>query len=236
MKKFILFIIKTHRYLSYFMFAQLFLWITGGLFFALIPFQEIIKGANVLNKPIVSLPTNWQNSLSAFSQHPINSLTTFIGAGGVGFKVVQESNSIIINAATGREFSSITKEQIKDFAQTMYKGNGSIIQVRKLDKTEYRLGIVDEVYGKTDIWQVSFDDKYASRFYFDGKTGEYITVRNNYWVIYDLFWRLHIMDYNTGEDFNGIWLRIFSILAFFFTISGIILTFIAIKRDLVKAK
>lgn len=70
-----------------------------------------------------------------------------------------------------------------------------------------RLGIVDELYGLTDVWQVSFADSYNTRLYFSKITGEFLKLRNDYWVVYDFFGRLHILDIPNGESFNGLLLR-----------------------------
>ena len=66
--------------------------------------------------------------------------------------------------------------------------------------------------------------------YFDGPTGRYLTVRNDYWVVFDALWRLHIMDYSEGEDFNNWFLRLFSLLAIVFALSGAVLSISALRR------
>ena len=43
-------------------------------------------------------------------------------------------------------------------------------------------------------------------------------------------WRLHIMDYRNGEDFNNVLLIIFSLLGLVFTVSGVVLTITAAQR------
>jgi len=83
--------------------------------------------------------------------------------------------------------------------------------------------------GKTGLWQVSFDDTWNSRLYFSAKDGEFYRVRNDAWVMYDFFFRLHIMDYNTGEEFNNNLLRAFSILSVVVTITGIIMLIYSVR-------
>ena len=75
----------------------------------------------------------------------------------------------------------------------------------------------------TTKWQVDIDDWLNTRFYFDGPSGLYHTVRNDAWVVYDTFWRLHIMDYGSGENFNNPLISAFSISALLFALSGIAL-------------
>jgi uncharacterized iron-regulated membrane protein len=75
-----------------------------------------------------------------------------------------------------------------------------------------------------------FDDAFATRIYLDGRTGEFVTSRNEAWVWYDFFWRLHIMDYAGGEDFNGTLLRVASIAAWGLVMAGAVLAVLAARR------
>jgi hypothetical protein len=61
-------------------------------------------------------------------------------------------------------------------------------------------------------------------------------VRNHFWVFYDAMWRLHIMDYSAGKDFNNKLLIFFVVLSFVFALSGLVLTLSSIKRALVKVR
>ncbi|KEY56466.1 hypothetical protein [Serratia sp. DD3] len=232
MKNWKKFALKLHRYLSYLMFIQLFLWILGGVVFSVIPFNEITKSGNVLVKPTVILPTGWQKHLSTLGSEDITNITTFVSAIGPAYRLQQASGNVLTMTIDGQSFPQVTEEQVSQFAKTLHQGEGKIQRIKRLDSTEYRLGIVDEMYGKKGVWQVQFDDDYGTRLYFDGRTGEYLSARNNFWALYDFFWRLHIMDYRDGESFNGILLRISAIVALFFTLSGMLLTFLAIKRNI----
>lgn len=75
-----------------------------------------------------------------------------------------------------------------------------------------------------------FDDALATRIYLNGRTGEFVTSRHEAWGWYDSFWRLHIMDYAQGEDFNGALLRAASITAFGLVLAGAILAALAVRR------
>jgi hypothetical protein len=97
-------------------------------------------------------------------------------------------------------------------------------------KVPPRLGIVSETGGRGDVWRAQFDDTLATRIYLNGRTGEFITSRNEAWVWYDFFWRLHIMDYAEGEDFNGTLLRGASIIAWGLVIAGALLAVLAARR------
>ena len=73
-------------------------------------------------------------------------------------------------------------------------------------------------------------DALATRIYLDGRTGEFVVSRNEAWVWYDFFWRLHIMDYGGGEDFNNTLLRGASVLSWALVLMGAILAVLALRR------
>jgi hypothetical protein len=90
---------------------------------------------------------------------------------------------------------------------------------------------VHEFSARQNVWVARFDDALQSRFYFDGQSGELLAARNEAWVIYDFFWRLHVMDYSEGEDFNNSLLRGTSIVAMGLTFTGFALSFFALRRS-----
>ena len=93
-----------------------------------------------------------------------------------------------------------------------------------------RLGLVDEVGGRRDLWRVRFDDALGSRVYLDGPTGVLLAVRTEAWVWYDFLFRLHVMDYSGGEDFNSTLMRVASTVAFGLVLAGMVLAVLALQR------
>jgi uncharacterized iron-regulated membrane protein len=119
---------------------------------------------------------------------------------------------------------------VRRFAASLYKGQAAVVAVERLPTVPPRLGIVAETGGRADLWRVRFDDALATRIYLNGRTGEFVTSRNEAWVWYDFFWRLHIMDYAQGEDFNGALLRVASVTAFGLVLAGAVLAALAVRR------
>lgn len=233
--------LKIHRYISYFMFVQLLIWILGGVVFSIIPFNGITKGGFVLNSPSVILPNDWLKTFPEEHQKNITNIRAIQTPHGPALETTQQDPSghkIItsINAQTGEVIFDTSENQIRQFAKQLHKENAPIMSLSLITEPKIRLGIVDELYGVTGVWQVAFDDRYNTRLYFNKTTGEFLKLRNDYWVVYDFFWRLHILDIPDGESFNGLLLRIAAIFALFFTLSGVYLTFNAIKRDVKRLK
>lgn len=71
------------------------------------------------------------------------------------------------------------------------------------------------------VWQVSFDDRLATRLYVSMETGEVVTRRHDLWRLFDWFWRFHIMDYDDGADIDNPLLTVSTLLALIAVLAGI---------------
>ena len=56
-------------------------------------------------------------------------------------------------------------------------------------------------------------------------SGEVVAIRSTQWRLWDLMWGLHIMDWIDRDNIGNIWLKIFSFIALFTSVSGIVLFF-----------
>ena len=61
--------------------------------------------------------------------------------------------------------------------------------------------------------------------YIDPFTGEVSAIRSLQWRIWDFMWGVHIMDWVERDNIDNLWLKIFSFIALFTSLSGIILFF-----------
>lgn len=231
---------KIHRWVSYLVFIQVSLWILGGLTFALVPFDSIVKGGSVMAEPVNPvLPAGWAEKIQARQLEfgPVVGLSSSNSSQGLLIRLQGEKESRWIRMADGEQAVRPDAESVASYAKQLYIGDGAVDSTRYLSEPEYRyFGFVDELYGRTNVWQTSFSDALGSRLYFEGDTGRFLTVRNNFWVFYDAMWRLHIMDYRGGEDFNNKLLLFFAVFAFAFAVSGFILTTTAIGRAVRRAR
>lgn len=225
---------RWHKRLSWIVGIQLAIWVIGGAFFAIVPFQGVIKG-----KDVVKVPEAATISEFVFSYPVSKIMETYPDANQITTQAKYNQGVYVVSLPTGKKFlnsetgSEIvikpSKEDIIKSANQHYIGDAKMTSVKIITEPKIRLGIVDELFGKTGLWQVSFDDTWNSRLYFSAENGEFYRVRNDAWVMYDFFFRLHVMDYNTGEDFNNNLLRAFSILSIFVTITGIIMLIYSVR-------
>ena len=61
--------------------------------------------------------------------------------------------------------------------------------------------------------------------YVDPFSGEVSAIRSLQWRIWDFMWGVHIMDWVERDNIDNLWLKIFSFIALFTSLSGIILFF-----------
>ncbi len=61
--------------------------------------------------------------------------------------------------------------------------------------------------------------------YIDPFSGEISAIRSLQWRIWDFMWGIHIMDWVERDNIDNFWLKTFSFIALFTSLSGIILFF-----------
>ena len=222
---------RWHRWVGYLVALQVLAWVLGGLLFAWMPFQAWVKGADALVKREQPLPDDWPRALTALSSErgPVLALQSVATASGPALKLRHASGEQWLSA-TGGELPAPDAEAIGRYARSLYRGDGALEGVQRLTESPRRLGIVRELGDRSDAWQARFADGLNTRLYFDVRSGELLTLRNDAWVIYDFFWRLHVMDYAGGEDFNNSLLRGASLAAIALVLTGLTLTTLALRR------
>lgn len=225
---------RLHRWAAFGVAAQALAWILGGVLFAWLPFQAWVKRAPVTAMPVQTLPTQWHGALQRAIQPPAElgpliGLSTFPAAGGplVRLRFVHGERVLRLD---GSDLVAPDAAGIGRFARSIYTGDGDLAEVVRLPVVPPRLGLVRELGDRRDVWIARFNDRLKTRLYFDGPTGEFLTVRSEAWILYDFFWRLHVMDYRLGEDFNNPWLRAASLVALALVVTGLILTMRAARR------
>lgn len=225
---------RIHRWLSWLVGVQLVVWVAGGLVFSLLPFKAWVKGHDVVGPPVLALPADWPQAAAAplravaGNVEAVQAVATANGAAW-RLKIAGRTAPLMVRA-DGAEWQAPDAAAAQRFAAAMYLGHGAVRDVLRLDVVPRRLGIVAEVGNRRDLWRVRFDDALGTRVYVDANSGEFVAVRTEAWVWYDLFWRLHIMDYSDGEDFNGTLLRVAAVLAAGMVASGAVLSVLALRR------
>jgi len=209
------FVQTLHRWLGLALGAQLVLWMTSGVVMSLLPIAHVRgETAAALNAP-VELPV----------QHyypPAGVLSEVDGAQQLTLKTWQGREVYVVSAAggtsmfdadTGERLTPISEALARRVARADFTGEGEIAKI----------ALMREFGGAGPVWRADFDDADETRLYISPDTGEVVSRRNRVWRFYDFFWMLHIMDYDTRENFNNPLIRAFAITGLLFALSGVAL-------------
>lgn len=79
-------------------------------------------------------------------------------------------------------------------------------------------------------WRIDFSDDARTSIYISAASGKILERRNDYWRIHDFFWMLHIMDYNSREDFNNPLVIAVALVSIWLGISGVVLLVTSLRR------
>lgn len=237
-QKFHIILSKIHKWAGITIGIQVLLWIAGGLVMSYFPIEDV-RGNHLARQSIsLDLPekTNVNSDQYNFialddflshNQRPIASVTSGGVNGQAVYKITYRDDSIeLLDAQTAASLSPVSKDHVTNIATALYAGDGALKSAELLEETgiEYR--------GQLPVWRVDFDDSPNTSLYLSPETGELRSVRGDLWRFYDFMWMLHIMDYDTRDDFNHPLLYLFAFGALLFSLSGLMLAYFRFsKRD-----
>lgn len=136
-----------------------------------------------------------------------------------------KGDAIILDARTGLRPRAISEDDAVRFAKQSYSGADPVISARYLPKAPQETGKAGP------LWRVDFKDAERTSLYLLPATGEVVSRRSNPWRFYDFFWRLHIMDWTEGKNFNHPLIIGAALLALTVVISGFFLLWNRLGRD-----
>ena len=207
---------NTHKYLSFFISLQLFLWTISGIYFAFNKI-ELVRGEQY--RLTESFPVNF-NEVN-FSRSDVYQI-----------KAIKRLDEIIfvVNASKGTEYLNALGTPVSKLSQSeVFEIVNSSSTLEPIDLEEISESSKGSEFRGRDLplYKVtSLNDKDKKiNLYLNVFSGEITAVRSLQWRIWDLMWGFHIMDWQTRDKINNIFLQIFSILALVSSISGIMLFF-----------
>ena len=207
---------NTHKYLSFFISLQLFLWTISGIYFAFNKI-ELVRGEQY--RLTESFPVNF-NEVN-FSRSDVYQI-----------KAIKRLDEIIfvVNASKGTEYLNALGTPVSKLSKSeVFEIVSSSSTLEPIDLEEISESSKGSEYRGRDLplYKVtSLNDKDKKiNLYLNVFSGEITAVRSLQWRIWDLMWGFHIMDWQTRDKINNIFLKIFSILALVSSISGILLFF-----------
>ena len=207
---------NTHKYLSFFISLQLFLWTISGIYFAFNKI-ELVRGEQY--RVTESFPVNFNEV--KFSRSDVQQVKAINRLGEIIF-VVSGRNGTEYLDSFGAPVNKLNKSEVFEIVSS----SSTLKPIDLEEITESSKG--SEFRGRNlPLYKVtSLNDKDKKiNLYLNVFSGEITAVRSIQWRIWDLMWGFHIMDWQTRDKINNIFLQIFSILALVSSISGIMLFF-----------
>ena len=207
---------NTHKYLSFFISVQLFLWTVSGIYFAFNKI-ELVRGEQY--RLTERFPISFDEV--KFSRSDVVQVKAINILGEIIF-VVSGSKGTEYLDSFGIPVDKLNKSEIFEIVSS----SSTLKPIDLEEITESSKG--SEFRGRNlPLYKVtSLNDKNKKiNLYLNVFSGEITAVRSIQWRIWDLMWGFHIMDWQTRDKINNIFLQIFSILALVSSISGIMLFF-----------
>ena len=207
---------KFHKYLSLFISIQLLLWTISGIFFSFNKIEEV-RGEH-LKKPEIQEPFSVNEAKFTSDSATI----TYHKRLSDVVVEVKSSNGIKYFDQKGNLVNKLSFDDAKNIIiQRTYLSPTKILEITEPEEGSEFRGRSLPLYR---VKSLSEEGKVIN-IYLNPYSGKIEALRSNQWKAWDFFWGLHIMDWDEREDFSNTLLRIFSILALFSALSGIVLFF-----------
>lgn len=214
--------------------VQIVAWMGSGLYFSLIPIAEI-RGEHLTK----AMPYADRQHLRELA-HPVEleeTLTRHLGEGWSLRKLelfnrdgkaywraeVDSGGAVHVRllAANGNRVEpQLTGEQAKAYAVKWLNTPSSAESVEWIED----LSQSPEIRGRDlPVWKVTFQEPVPVNLYIHPWTGELLARRTPQWRIFDFLWMLHIMDFDTRDNFNHLLLQVAAALGLMVTLGGLVL-------------
>lgn len=225
---------QIHKWIGLVVGVQVLFWVAGGVVMTAIPIETVRSEHRLKPASLVALPVAQVLPLADVVQ------TTGIAPARAELKGTQRGpawvltpsggEAVTLNAATGRPFAAMDANEVSALAMAAYRGTAAAQTPILLDQAPKETG------RDGPIWRVDFKDAERTTFYLSPQTGEVVTRRSAVWRFYDFFWRLHILDFKNGDNFNHPLLVGLTVLTLSIVVTGFILLWIRLSRDLKMAR
>lgn len=219
---------QVHKWLALVVGVQVLFWVGGGLLMTMMPIEQVRSEHRVADAPAVAVDpagvigaaeTARAAGVAAFSKAEVRSTPR----GPVWTLTPVEGEPVTVSAIDGRPLPPLDGAEARRLAALAYAGPGKPVSAAFLPEAP------EETGRKGPLWRVDFDDRERTSFYLSPETGEVLTRRSELWRFFDLMWRLHVMDWDDGEDFNHPLIVVTAAGATFVVLSGFVLLWFRLR-------
>jgi uncharacterized iron-regulated membrane protein len=221
---------QLHKWIALVVGLQVLFWVGGGLVMTAIPIETVRSEHRVAEQPAAPLALATLPPLDDIARQagvaPTQAELRDTPRGPAWTLKPASGEPVVVSAQTGRPFGPLSAAEASALARRAYRGTAEVSSVAFLREAP------EETGRSGPLWRVDFADPERTSFYLSPATAEVVTRRSGVWRLFDFFWRLHVMDWNDGEDFNHPLIIITTGLTLTIVLSGFILLWFRLTRDL----
>lgn len=209
-----------HKWLALIIGVQIFIWIATGLFFTVVPIEQVRSEHRIRELAPAHLSTADLSQFSAAVAGADAPIRLTLENRPEGARIVADyadGSAALFDARSGAKLSPLDQESALAIARARIETEAPVAS------SEFVTTASPEYRGALPAWRIAFDEPSRLAIYVGANTGQVTARRSELWRVYDFLWALHIMDYRDHENFNHAPIIIVSILAFLSTIAGIAL-------------
>jgi|CXWL01.1.fsa_nt_gi uncharacterized iron-regulated membrane protein len=209
-----------HKWVGLAIGLQILAWMVSGLFMTFVPIEQVRSEHNIRKTEPLDLRAQGNVVAPAAVAAVLPGRITRLELGEMLGTAVWRADidgkpAALIDARSGTVLSPLDESNARRIAEADFAGKGTIESATLIEKDppiEYR--------GALPVWQFVFDDEADTHLYVSPATGKVAARRSGVWRVYDFLWSLHIMDYQTRDNFNN-WLVILaSAIGLVLTVTG----------------
>ena len=224
---------KLHRWLGLLMALQIIAWMASGFYFSLFPIQEIrgehlTAPAETIDKGLLRRAESPPAAIEALDRHlgsdwDLTSAEVLNQAGRPFWRIEGQAGGEAFVRLVGPEGEGVlprlSADEARRTASLMLLEPGEVTEVEWIEEYPDNL----EFRGRPlPVWRVGFSGPESVSLYIDPWTRELLVRRTDRWRLFDFMWMLHVMDYETRDDFNHPLLQAAALLGLIVALSGIV--------------
>jgi hypothetical protein len=195
----------THKWLALVVAIQAILWTLTGIYMTAVHI-DIIHGDRLVKAPPVqplAMVGLMEPAHLAHLAPGLRSARLESQLGQAVYVVDAEGGKALFDARTGEKLSPLGEAAARARAKALFAEAGQVVSAELLTKAPLELQT-----RPVPLWRVEFEGAWRPTFYISPFTGELVTKRHDLWRTFDVFWMLHIMDYDDRQDVNNPLLRV----------------------------
>ncbi|MBR9791206.1 MAG: peptidase [Gammaproteobacteria bacterium] len=213
---------RLHRYLLLIVGVQMLLWSVSGLYMVWFDIHYIHGDHFMKSSPALSSLSTVNVGFDEIVARYPDAESIVLGSVGEMpvYRLTLTSKTHLISGLSGDIIQPLSDKQAAAIAMSRSSRSYEVDNVTLLGENEE-----DSPVGQRGrpLWRVEFKGALAPTFYVSQDTGTVEYIRHAPWQVFDWLWRLHIMDYQDGEDVSNTLLVSMTIIGLLAALAGLLL-------------